>query len=385
MIPYARQDISPQDIEAVIDVLKSNWLTQGPTVQRFEKIVADYCGAQHAVAVNSGTSALHIACRALGLGPDDMLWTSPNTFVASANCARYCGAHVDFVDIDPHTYNISVPALAAKLESASRNGGLPNVIVAVHFAGQPCDMRGIRGLADQYGCQVIEDASHAIGAEYKECPVGGGQFSDLTIFSFHPVKLVTTGEGGLITTNRDDLFETLCLLRSHGITRDLNRMRGQSEGSWYYQQVDLGYNYRMTDIQAALGISQMQRLPDFISRRRELVVRYNELLRNLPIGLPFYGPDCGSAWHLYVVRLNLAKVSKSRQQVFNAMRANGIGVNVHYIPVHLHPYYRDLGFGPGDFPEAERYYAEAVTLPLYVRLSNSEQDFVVQELVNALN
>jgi UDP-4-amino-4,6-dideoxy-N-acetyl-beta-L-altrosamine transaminase len=383
MIPYATQEISDQDVDAVVEVLRSDWLTQGPAVERFEQSVARYCGASHAVAVSSGTSALHLSCRALGLGPGDILWTSPNTFVASANCALYCGAKVDFVDIDPHTYNMSVTALEEKLEKAASDGCLPKVIVAVHFAGQPCDMKGIRELADRYQCYVIEDASHAIGATYEGVPTGQCQHSDLTIFSFHPVKVLTTGEGGLISTNRSDLIEKLILLRSHGITRKPRQMVNDSEGGWYYEQVDLGYNYRMTDIQAALGTSQIQRLDSFLARRRQLVSQYNKLLADVPVILPHCADYCESAWHLYVVRIDPEQAGKGRSQVFKEMRENGVGVNVHYIPVHLQPYYRKMGFSRGDFPCAENYYKDALSLPLYTRLSDEDQHKVVRILDKA--
>lgn len=384
MIPYGRQDISEGDIRAVEEVLRSDWLTQGPAVERFEKAVADYCGAAHATAVNSATSALHLACRALGLGPGDRLWTSPNTFVASANCGLYCGAEVDFVDIDPDTWNLGVPALARKLEQAKAQGRLPKVVVPVHFAGRPCDMAAIAELAARYGFRVIEDASHAVGARYKDSIVGDCRHSDITVFSFHPVKIVTTGEGGMALTNRPELHAAMARLRSHGITRDPAAMEGESEGAWYYQQVDLGYNYRLTDIQAALGSSQMARLDAFVARRAALAERYRELLAGLPLQLPCEASDSRSAWHLFVVRLDTEKIGKSRREVFDALRAAGIGVNVHYIPVHTQPHYRRLGFRPGDFPEAEAYYREAISLPLYPTLSEEQQDYVVEKLRETL-
>ncbi|MBL8252419.1 MAG: UDP-4-amino-4,6-dideoxy-N-acetyl-beta-L-altrosamine transaminase [Candidatus Competibacter sp.] len=384
MIPYARQAISQADIDAVVEVLRSDFLTQGPMIERFERSVVDYCGAAHAVAVNSGTSALHIACQALGLGPGDRLWTSPNTFVASANCALYCGAHVDFVDIDPRTYNLSVEALAIKLERAAKLKALPKVIVPVHFAGQPCEMREIRTLAERYGFSVIEDASHAIGAQYRGEPVGNCRHSDITVFSFHPVKIVTTGEGGMALTNRSDLAERLRMLRTHGITRNPARMSREPDGPWYYEQTDLGCNYRMTDFQAALGASQMRKLESFVGRRRELALRYTELLEGMPLTLPWQHPDAKSAWHLYAIRLHLEKIGKNRRQVFEAMQAAGIGVNVHYIPVHTQPYYRELGFRKKTFLEAERYYEETITLPLFPSMSDIEQETVVSALRDAV-
>ncbi|MDI6750643.1 MAG: UDP-4-amino-4,6-dideoxy-N-acetyl-beta-L-altrosamine transaminase [Rhodocyclaceae bacterium] len=377
MIPYGRQDIDERDVAAVVEVLRSEWLTQGPAVPRFEQTVAAHCGASHAVAVNSATSALHLACLALGLGPGDWLWTSPISFVASANCARYCGAGVDFVDIDPRTANMSVAALAEKLERAAKTGRLPKIVVPVHFAGQPCEMAAIHALSRQYGFRIIEDASHAIGARYRNEPVGNCRFSDITVFSFHPVKIVTTGEGGMALTNDPRLAETMALLRSHGITRDPGRMDHEPDGPWYYQQIMLGYNYRMTDIQAALGLSQWLRLEAFLSSRRRLAARYERELAGLPLTPLWQHPDTQSAWHLYVVRLKLDAIGKSHRQVFEALRAAGIGVNLHYIPVHTQPDYRRLGFQAGDFPAAERYYAEAISLPMYAALSEAEQDQVI--------
>lgn len=383
MIPYGRQSISEDDISAVVRVLRSDWLTQGPAIERFEATVAAHCGVRHAVAVANGTAALHTACIAAGLGEGDLLWTSPNTFVASANCARYCAADVDFVDIDPRTYCMSVDALAAKLEAAEAAGSLPRVVVPVDFAGQPCDLAPIADLAERYGFLVLEDASHAIGASYSDSLVGSCDYSAMTTFSFHPVKIVTTGEGGIITTNDDRLAERLRLFRSHGVTRDEALMDCESHGGWYYEQVALGYNYRMTDMQAALGASQMGRLEEFVARRRELAGRYDKLLSLLPVGLPWQDPRSASAWHLYVVRI-LPESGKTRREVYDAMRDAGIGVNVHYIPVHLQPYYRALGFGPGDFPVAEAYYEQVLTLPLYAGMTDEQQDAVVRALTEAL-
>ncbi len=383
-IPYGKQSITQADIDAVVEVLQSDWLTQGPAIARFEQIVAAYTGAAHGVAVNSATSALHIACLALGLGPGDWLWTSPNTFVASANVGLYCGAHVDFVDIDPRTYNLSVECLAAKLAEAEAEQRLPKVVVPVHFAGQSCDMAAIHRLAQRYGFAVLEDASHAIGAIYQGYPVGCGRFSDLTVFSFHPVKIITTGEGGMVMTNRPELYEKLIRLRTHGITREAHLMTEPSHGPWYYQQLELGLNYRMTDIQAALGASQMDRLDRFVARRRELAARYDDRLRGLPLTCPWQHPETQSSWHLYVVRLHLGDLGKSHRQVFEALRQAGIGVNLHYIPVHTQPYYQTLGFQWGDFPQAEQYYREVISLPLYYGLTEADQDRVVHRLQEIL-
>lgn len=385
VVPYAHQSISEADIEAVTAVLRSDWLTQGPDIARFEGGVAAHCGARHAVAVSSGTAALHLACLALGLGPGDLLWTSANTFAASANCARYCGADVDFVDIDPRTYNISVPALEEKLARARLDGRLPKVLVPVHFGGQPCDMDSIGGLAARYGFRVVEDASHALGAQYRSNAVGSCRHSDIVVFSFHPVKILTTGEGGMLVTNNDALARRLRLLRTHGMTRDAFEMDGESEGPWYYQQVALGYNYRMTDIQAALGSSQMRRLDDFLARRRELARRYDDALDGLPLTTPAEDPSGKSAWHLYVIQLDLETVRVSRRTVFERMRAGGVLVNVHYIPVHLHPYYRALGFEKGAFPASERFYGRAMSLPLFYGLCDSDQDRVCRMLRQSLH
>ncbi|SFR85273.1 UDP-4-amino-4,6-dideoxy-N-acetyl-beta-L-altrosamine transaminase [Marinobacter daqiaonensis] len=384
MIPYGKQDISQADIDAVVAVLESDFLTQGPMVPRFEQVVADHVGARHAVAVNSATSALHIACLALDLGPGDWLWTSPVTFVASANCGLYCGASVDFVDIDPATYNLCPKALRTKLEQARVEGRLPKVVVAVHLCGQPCDMAAIGELAQEYGFRVIEDASHAIGGKYQGEFIGNGRHSDITVFSFHPVKIVTTAEGGMALTNDDQLANRLNLLRSHGITRDPALMTHEPDGPWYYQQVDLGFNYRMTELQGALGVSQMSRLDQYVARRHELARRYDDLLAHLPVTTPWQHSDSYSGLHLYVVRLQLDKISASHRQVFERLRDGGIGVNLHYIPVHLQPWYRQLGFRAGQFPEAERYYAEAISLPLFPTMTTEEQHEVVQALEEAL-
>ena len=380
MIPYGRQSLDQADIDAVVAVLQSDWLTQGPTIERFEQAMADRCQADFAVAVCNATAALHIACLAGGLGPGDRLWTTPNTFLASANCGRYCGAEVDFVDIDPLTWNLDADALKARLEAAEDSGTLPKVLVAVAFSGQSCDMRLIAELAERYAFTVIEDASHAVGASYAGRPVGCGDFAAMTVFSFHPVKIITSAEGGMVLTNRPELAERLQRLRSHGMTRDPQHMTEASHGPWYYQQVELGFNYRITDLQAALGLSQLNKLDGFIERRRELAARYDRLLASLPLTLPSPQPEAESAWHLYVVRLQLDRIKLSHRQVFEGLRAAGVGVNLHYIPVHLQPYYRDLGFAEGDFQQAERYYAEAISLPLFPLLSDEQQDFVVEQL-----
>lgn len=384
MIPYGRQDINEDDIQAVVEVLRSDYLTQGPAVPAFEQALAGYCGARHAVAVNSATSALHVACLALDVGPGDRVWTSPITFVASANCALYCGAEVDFVDIDPHTYNMSPAALEQKLEGAERAGRLPKVVIPVHLCGQSCDMQALHDLSQRYGFKIIEDASHAIGGKYKNEPIGNCRYSDITVFSFHPVKIITTAEGGMALANDPALADRMALLRSHGITRDPAQMTHESDGPWYYQQIDLGYNYRMTELQAALGLSQMRRLDEFVTRRHAIAKRYDEQLASLPVTIPWQHPDCYSGLHLYVIRLRLDRISKSHRQVFDALRDRGIGVNLHYIPVHTQPYYQRMGFQAGDFPEAGRYYAEAISLPMYPRMGEPQQDQVIAVLTEAL-
>lgn len=384
MIPYGRQEITQSDIDAVIGALTSDFLTQGPAVPAFEQVVAGHVGAAHGVAVNSATSALHIACMALGLGQGDWLWTSPITFVASANCALYCGAKVDFVDIDPRTYNLCPKALERKLEQAERAGRLPKIVVPVHLCGQPCDMAAIAALAERYGFKVIEDASHAIGGKYKGEFIGSGRYSDITIFSFHPVKIVTTAEGGLALTNSKELADRMGLLRSHGITRDPAQMTQESDGPWFYQQIELGYNYRMTELQAALGLSQMTRLDSYVAQRHAISQRYDALLDGLPVTTPWQHPDGYSGLHLYVIRLQLDKIGRTHRQVFDALREQGIGVNLHYIPVHTQPYYRQLDSHTGTFPEAERYYAEAISLPLYPGLNPELQAEVIAALKTAL-
>lgn len=380
MIPYGRQDIQQIDIDSVVEVLRSDFLTQGPKVPLFEKSLTDYTGAEFAVAVNSATSALHIACMALELGEGDWLWTSPITFVASANCALYCGAAVDFVDIDPDTYNMCPTKLSRKLAKAKREGRLPKIVVPVHLAGQSCDMAEIYRLSKEYGFRVIEDASHAIGGSYNDEPVGTCRYSDITVFSFHPVKIVTTAEGGAALTNNEKLAQRMSIFRSHGITRDPALMVGESHGDWYYQQIGLGYNYRMTELQAALGVSQMKRLNNFVLARRDLFDRYNVLLSDLPLRLPYEAVDAHSALHLYIVRLELDKLELSHEAIFDSLRRQGVGVNLHYIPVHTQPYYKKMGFAEGDFPEAEQYYKEALSLPIFHGMSFQQQDKVVEIL-----
>ena len=384
-IPYGRQDITQADIDAVVAVLQSDFLTQGPVVPKFEQAVANHCGASHALAVNSATSALHMACLALGLGPGDWLWTSPITFVASANCGLYCGALIDFVDIDARTYNMCPQALARKLEQAEREGRLPKVLVPVHLCGQPCDMQAIHALAQRYGFKILEDASHAIGGKYQGEPIGNCRYSDITVFSFHPVKIITTAEGGMALTNSAELANKMALLRSHGITRDPAQMTHEADGPWYYQQIDLGFNYRMTELQAALGVSQMQRLEHYVARRHELARRYDELLATLPVKTPWQHLDSYSGLHLYVIRLQLDKIKPSHLQVFEALRQQGIGVNLHYIPVHTQPYYQRMGFKLGDFPESERYYSESISLPLFPTMTDSNQNEVVKAIREAVN
>ena len=381
MIYYGKQCIDEQDINAVIEVLKSDFLTQGPAIEKFEQAVAEYCGAKYAVAVTNATSALHIACMAAGLGAGDTLWTSPITFTASANCGRYCGADVDFVDIDNDTYNMSVTALKEKLEKAEVK---PKVVVPVHLAGQSCDMEEIHNLADQYGFTVIEDASHAIGADYKDTKVGCCKYSDMVVFSFHPVKIITTGEGGMVLTNNEDLYKKLTLYRSHCITRDPELMTKEADGPWYYQQIGLGFNYRMTDVQAALGYSQLTKVDKFVARRRQLAARYNELLKALPVKLPYQNPETNSSWHLYLVRVDFSKVNKTKTQIFVEMKEKGICLNLHYIPVHTQPYYQKLGFKNGDFPVSEKYYEEVFTLPLYYSLTDEQQEYIVNALKEVL-
>jgi UDP-4-amino-4,6-dideoxy-N-acetyl-beta-L-altrosamine transaminase len=377
-IPYGRQDVNQADIDAVIAVLRSDYLTQGPAVPAFEKSVADYCGVQHAVAANSATSALHIACLALGVGKGDIVWTTPITFVASANCALYCGATVDFVDIDPRTYNLSLERLAEKLTVAEKAGKLPKVVIPVHLCGQPCDMAGIHALSKKYGFKIIEDASHAIGGKYKDEPTGNCHYSDITVFSFHPVKIITTGEGGMAVTNDIALAKHMRLLRSHGITNASADLQPRPVAEiWNYQQIDLGFNYRMTDIQAALGVSQMTRLDEFVTKRHVIAQRYDQLLSKLPVLTPYQYEDGYSGYHLYVIRLKLNEINKTQRQVYDTIYAAGVLVNLHYIPVYRQPYYERMGFTVGYCPQAEQYYAEAISIPLYPGLTETQQDQVV--------
>jgi UDP-4-amino-4,6-dideoxy-N-acetyl-beta-L-altrosamine transaminase len=381
IIPYGCQDINQADIDAVVAVLNAECLTQGPVVPAFEEAVARHCGAQHAVAVNSATSALHIACLALGVGPGDRVWTTPITFVATANCALYCGAMVDFVDIDPRTYNLSVDHLAEKLAVAAKAGQLPKVVIPVHLSGQPCDMAGIHALSQQYGFKIVEDASHAIGGKYQGAPIGNGRYSDITVFSFHPVKIITSGEGGMALTNDAALATRLRLLRSHGISSALEDLQPRpAQEIWNYQQIALGFNYRMTDIHAALGLSQMRRLDEFVTQRHGIAQRYDQLLAALPVTTPWQHPDSYSGYHLYVIRLRLSEINKTQRQVYEALRAAGILVNLHYIPVYRQPYYEQMGFAAGYCPEAEQYYAQAISIPLYPGLTIEQQDYVVRTL-----
>jgi UDP-4-amino-4,6-dideoxy-N-acetyl-beta-L-altrosamine transaminase len=384
VIPYGKQDINQTDIDSVVNVLQSDFLTQGPQVPLFEKTVSNYCGAEYGVAVNSATSALHIACLALGLGKDDYLWTSPNTFVASANCGLYCGAKVDFVDIDPLTYNLSSEDLEKKLIQAKNDNKLPKIVIPVHFSGQSCNMKKIHLLSQEYDFKIIEDASHAIGGKYLDQPIGGCQYSDITVFSFHPVKIITTAEGGLATTNNKELLGRMQLFRSHGVTRDPELMTKEAEGEWYYQQVDLGFNYRMTELQAALGVSQMNRLDEFIVNRHVLQKRYDQLLSDLPVITPHQSNFSYSALHLYPIQIDTKKTNKNRSKIFDALRLNNIGVNVHYIPVHMQPYYEKMGFEFGDFPTAESYYSNTISLPMFSKLSFNSQDMIISTLQKVL-
>jgi UDP-4-amino-4,6-dideoxy-N-acetyl-beta-L-altrosamine transaminase len=382
MIPYGKQAIDQADMDAVVAVLKSDYLTQGPQVPAFEQALASYCQVDYAVAMNSATSALHVACLALGLGEGDWLWTVPNTFVASANCARYCGASVDFVDIHPQTYNLCTEALEQKLILADAQNRLPKIVIPVHFAGQPCDMQRIYELSQEYGFRIIEDASHAVGAKYLDQPIGACHYSDITVFSFHPVKIITTAEGGLATTRRADLYQAMSLLRSHGVTREPQAMDGESQGPWYYQQVTLGFNYRMTELQAALGLSQLSKLDKFVARRHQLAQRYMQGLADLPLRLPYQHPLGYSSFHLFPIQVMSEHIT--RAELFDTLRAQGIGVNVHYIPVHTQPYYRQFGFKVGDFPRAEAYYQRAISLPLHQGLTDAEQDYVMDCLTKRL-
>jgi UDP-4-amino-4,6-dideoxy-N-acetyl-beta-L-altrosamine transaminase len=385
-IPYGRQDISEEDIDAVVGILRSDFLTQGPAVPAFEKAIANYCGVNYSVATNSATSALHIACLALDVGVGDIVWTVPNTFVATANCALYCGATVDFVDIDPLTYNLSIQCLEEKLARAAMSGKLPKVVIPVHFCGQPCDMSGIYELSRKFGFKIIEDASHAIGAKYKGQSIGKCEYSDITVFSFHPVKIITTGEGGMAVTNHPALAKRMRLLRSHGISSASEDMDPRpSDEIWNYQQIDLGFNYRITDIQAALGLSQLTRIDSFVEKRGQMALRYNEQLANFPIQLPWQHSDGSSSFHLYPIRVRISDCGKTQRQLYESLLGAGIGVNLHYIPVYRQPYYVKKGFKLGYCPEAERYYSEAISIPLFSGLSISQQNRVVEAISEAMH
>jgi UDP-4-amino-4,6-dideoxy-N-acetyl-beta-L-altrosamine transaminase len=386
MINYSRQEITEEDITEVEKVLRSDFLTQGPAVPKFEQSVANYCGASHAIAVNSATSALHIACLALDLGPGDWLWTSPNTFVASANCGRYCGADIDFVDIDTKTYNMSVDALSEKLIQAKKLGKLPKIVVPVHFSGQPCDMPAIYELSKHYGFKIIEDASHAIGASYNKIKVGSCTHSDITVFSFHPIKIITTAEGGMVLTNNKDIADKVFRLRTHGITSDETKMEERPKDEiWNYQQIDLGFNYRMNDIQAALGLNQMKRLDQYIKRRHEIAKHYDNALKNLPLVTPWQSQGNYSSYHLYPILIEENLIQKKQRQVYDQLIKNNIAVNLHYIPVHRQPYYENLGFKKNDFPQAENFHRKALSIPMYAILKDDQQKYVVETLKKVMN
>ena len=385
MIPYGRQDISQTDVDAVIEVLRSDWLTQGPTVPRFEQAVATYVGAEHGVAFNSATGALHIACLALGVGQGDRVWTSPNTFVASANCALYCGASVDFVDVDARTYNMSTELLAEKLAIARVNGELPKVVIPVHHSGQSCDMSVISDLSKEYGFKIIEDASHAVGGQYRNEAIGNCRYSDISIFSFHPVKIITAGEGGMAMTNNSQLANRMRQLRSHGLTSDRPEMHPRPDSEiWNYQQISLGFNYRMTDIHAALGLSQFDRLDEFVAKRHFLAKRYDKALANVPVILPWQHEDTRSSYHLYPIRIRQQYCGKTQRQIYEAFLEAKVLVNVHYIPVHRQPYFEAMGFPVGYCLESEAFHREAISLPIFTRLTESEQDYVIDVLKTAL-
>ncbi|WP_062264409.1 UDP-4-amino-4,6-dideoxy-N-acetyl-beta-L-altrosamine transaminase [Endozoicomonas arenosclerae] len=386
MIPYGKQSINEDDIDAVLKVLKSDFITQGNAVPAFERELSKSCDVPYVTVVNSATSALHLACLALGLGPGDTAWTTPISFVATANCIRYCGANVDFVDIDPGTFNLCPLRLAEKLNFHRKKGlPLPKVVIPVHMCGQSCDMKAIFDLSLEYGFKVLEDGAHAIGAHFHDRPVGCSDYSDATVFSFHPVKIITTGEGGAVLTRNQEIAEKVALLRSHGVTRDPEKMDQEPDGSWYYQQVDLGFNFRMTDLQAALGLSQLERLDQFIETRQKLADRYTRLLADLPLKLPEVKSGCFSAWHLFVIRLNLEQIALSHKEVFEQLREAGIGVNLHYIPIYRQPYYRKSGFEGFSLPESEAYYQEAITLPLFPSMTEPQQDEVCSALQKVLS
>ena len=382
MIPYGHQDINQNDIDAVEKILRSDFLTQGPVVPAFEDAIKKYCDVKYAVAVNSATSALHVACLALGVGPGDCVWTTSITFVASANCALYCGATIDFVDIDSLTYNLSIDRLAEKLSDAKLSGKLPKVVIPVHLSGQSCDMEGIFKLSQQYGFKVIEDASHAIGGRYQNQPIGNCRYSDITVFSFHPVIIITTGEGGMAVTNSPVFAKKMRLLRSHGITREESEMTHDSDGPWYYEQIQLGFNYRMTDFQAALGLSQMQRLNKFVEQRHSVANQYAALLKKTPLKLPYQSPGSYSSLHLYVIQID--STIYNHIEFFEAMRSNGVGVNLHYIPIYRQPYYERMGFTPSEYPESEKYYSQAVSLPIFPGLTEMQQEYIANAVHKSL-
>ena len=384
MIPYGRQDIDNEDIQSVIDVLKSDFLTQGPLTPKFEKIVSGYCGARYAYAMNSATSALHGSCIALGVGKNDIVWTSPITFAASSNCALYCEAKVDFVDIDPRTYNICHKKLESKLIDSKKKNTLPKVLIVVHLCGQPCNMKKIHELSLVYDFKIIEDASHAIGGKFDGEPIGNCKYSDIAVFSFHPVKIITTGEGGMALTNNSDYAKKLDRFRTHGITRNIDDFINKSHGEWYYEQIELGYNYRITDIQSALGISQMKRLNSFIKKRHHIANLYDEMLEGLPLSTPWQEPLSFSSYHLYVVRLKLDEITKSHKVVFSELRNAGVGVNLHYIPVYKHPYYKRLGFADDYCIEAEKYYSEAISIPIFPSMEAETQHKVISSIKEVL-
>ena len=383
MIPYSKQNISENDVKEVVRILNSDFLTQGPQTPLFEKAVSKYCNVNYATVVNSATSALHIACKALGLKKGDVLWTSPNSYVSSANCALFCNAEVDFVDINPLTYNLCPDSLEKKLSKAKKSNRIPKIVIPVHFAGQSCDMKKIRELADHYNFKIIEDASHAIGGKYLNKKIGACDFSDITVFSFHAIKIITTGEGGLATTNNLDLFTKMQLFRNHGVTRNIDLMTKRQEGKWYYEQIDLGYNYRITEFQAALGMSQLRKINESIKKRHILKKRYDNLLKNLPIIVPFQSKDNYSSLHLYPIQIKRNLSNVSRLKLFNQLIEAGIGVNVHYIPIHTQPHYKKMGFKDGDFPISEAYYKNAISLPIFPNMSLQDQDKVVDVLIKA--
>jgi UDP-4-amino-4,6-dideoxy-N-acetyl-beta-L-altrosamine transaminase len=385
MIPYGKQDINQEDIDAVVAVLKSDFLTQGPKVPAFEQAIQEKCDVKYSCAVNSATSALHIACMALGVSKGDLVWTTPISFVASANCALYCGANIDFVDINPVTYNLCASALKAKLILALENKEqLPKVLIVVHLSGQPCEMEKIHALSLIYGFSIIEDASHAIGSEYKGQKIGNCQYSDITVFSFHPVKIITSAEGGITTTNDKKLADKMSLFRSHGITRDAEKMTEVAHGDWYYQQITLGYNYRMTELQGALGLSQLNRLDEFVAKRNKIADSYDHALKNLALTLPVQNNELKSSRHLYIIRLNTASLEMSHKDIYQSLKEKGIGVNLHYIPIHTQPYYQSLGFKWGDFPEAEKYYSQAISIPLYPQMTDQDIDKVINVLSDTI-